>query len=175
MIGLPRLSIARLAGLMAAAMAVGLLGMAMVGALVIVEIDDVTARWQKFDVEAITKLDALADLRLEMGIGSVVDYLHQYLDHHDDAHRAQLEESLRLARANLDAYRLAGRVSATEEQSLADVAAVLDHITAAAPDKAGDAGGVSDADLQSAAQSLAALDRVISENSAALSQAMSTG
>jgi diguanylate cyclase (GGDEF)-like protein len=157
-----RPSIARLANLMAGAMAVGLLGMVLIGALVIAEIDDATSRWQKYEIEAITKLDALADLRIEVGVGSVVDYLHQYQEHRDEARKARLEESLRLARANLDAYRLAGRTTAAEEKSLAEVSSALDLI-------AEQSGG--EAVLESATQSLANLDRVISETNSALAEA----
>jgi len=47
----------------------------------------------------------LADLRIQVGVGSVIDYAHQYQLHHDQAHLNQMQEGLRLASANLDAYR----------------------------------------------------------------------
>ena len=157
-----RYSIAYLANLMAGAMTVGLLAMSLIGALVIAAIDDATSRWQKYEIEAITKLDALAELRIEVGVGSVVDYLHQYQEHPDAAHKAQFDESLRLARANLEAYRLAGATRPAEEKSLAEVSAALDRISA---------GSGGEEVLQSATQSLMDLDREISETNSALAEA----
>ena len=172
---LRRASIFQLANLMVAAMAIGLAGLVVIGAAVIAEIEEVAARWQKYEIEAITKLDALADLRIEVGVGSLIDNLHQYRLHRDEAHRGQLEESLRLARANLDAYRLTGGLSESEELALTQVTAVLDHLGEGIaadrlPPEESDQG-----ELQDAALSLSSLDRMISESNSALSQSTLDG
>ena len=113
---------------MAVAMGLGLGGLVIIGVAVVLEIDDVTERGEKYQVEAITKLESLAELRNQIGLGSVVDQLHQYQTSPDSAHAAQLAESLRLARTNLDAYRLAGQTTPAEEQALAQVSGALDLI-----------------------------------------------
>ena len=154
---------------MSAAMAVGLLTILLIGVAVIAEIDDVTGRWQKYELEATTKLDALSDLRIQVGVGSVIDFAHQYQLHRDKAHLDKLEEGLRLARANLDAYRLVGPLTQKEDQALNDVSAALDSLTS----QMGDAVMSIDdtpADLEAAAQSLARLDGFIAQTTAALAQ-----
>ena len=157
-----RPSVAQLANIMAGAMAVGLLGMVVVGSVVIEEIDGVTARFQKYELEASNKLDSLAELRIEVGVGSVIDNLHQYQEHRDEAHLGRLQESLRLARANLGAYRASGPITESEEASLKNISSALDAV---------DAGTGGEAALEDAAQSLDNLDRVIAAASTNLSQA----
>lgn len=125
-----RLSIGQLGAVMSAAMAVGLLTMLVIGIAVIAEIDDVTSSWQKYELEATTKLDALSDLKIQVGVGSVIDFAHQYQLHHDKAHLDQLQEGLRLAGANLDAYRRVGTVTPQEDQALNEVGAALDSLSA---------------------------------------------
>jgi len=153
---------------MAVAMGLGLGGLVIIGVAVVLEIDDVTERGEKYQVEAITKLESLAELRNQIGLGSVVDQLHQYQTSPDSAHAAQLAESLRLARTNLDAYRLAGQTTPAEEQALAQVSGALDLI--------GDGSilpppATNLADLQAAGQSLGTLDRLISASNTALAEA----
>ncbi len=165
------MSIGQLGAVMSGAMAVGLLTMLAIGIAVIAEIDDVTGRWQKYELEATTKLDALSDLRIQVGVGSVIDFAHQYQLHRDAIHLARLQEGLRLARANLDAYRLVGPVTPQEDQALNEVAAALDSLTAQVMQ-----GGtmlIDDvpADLEASAESLAHLDTLIAQSTAALSQA----
>ncbi|HMA51516.1 MAG TPA: diguanylate cyclase, partial [Magnetospirillaceae bacterium] len=165
-----RLSIGQLGAVMSGAMAVGLLTMLVIGIAVIAEIDDVTGRWQKYELEATTKVEALSELRIQVGVGSVIDYAHQYQLHHDKMHLDQLQEGLRLARANLDAYRLAGTVTPQEDQALNDVGTALDSLSA----RVGAGGNLSiddtPADLEASAQSLARLDSFIAQSSASLSQ-----
>ena len=166
-----RLTIVELRAVMSLAMAVGLVTMAVIGVAVILEIDQVTGRWQKYELEATTKLDALADLRIQVGVGSVIDYAHQYQLHRDQAHLNQMQEGLRLARANLDAYRLVGTLTTQEDQALNEVATALDNLGTQIA--AGSGGTIDDspADLQAAAQSLARLDGFIAESSTSLAQA----
>ena len=165
-----RLSIGQLGAVMSAAMAVGLLTMMVIGIVVIAEIDDVTGRWQKYELEATTKLDALSELRIQVGVGSVIDFAHQYQLHHDKPHLDQLQEGLRLARANLDAYRLVGTVTQQEDQALTEVGTALDSLSARVV--AGGNLSIDDtpADLEASAQSLARLDGYIAQSTASLSQ-----
>ncbi|HMA50061.1 MAG TPA: EAL domain-containing protein [Magnetospirillaceae bacterium] len=165
------LSIVQLGAAMSSAMAVGLLTMLVIGIAVIFEIDQVSDRWQKYELEATTKFESLSDLRIQVGVGSVIDYAHQYQLHRDQAHLNQLQEGLRLARANLDAYRLVGTVTPQEDQALTEVATALDNL--ANQMTAGGTVSIDDspADLQAAAQSLARLDGFIAESSSALAQA----
>ncbi len=167
-----RLSVGQLGATMSVAMAAVLLSMLVIGIAVTFEIDQVTERWQKYELEATTKLDALADLRIQVGVGSVIDYAHQYQLHHDQMHLNQLQDGLRLARANLDAYRLVGTLTQQEDTALTEVATALDTLSnQMMPD--GSTGAIDDSppDLQAAAQSLARLDGFIAESTTALAQA----
>jgi len=166
-----RLSIGQLGAVMSVAMAVGLLTMLVIGIAVIAGIDDVSNRWQKYELEATTKLDALADLRIQVGVGSVIDFAHQYQLHHDKAHLEQLQEGLRLAHANLDAYRLVGNVTQQEDQALNEVSAALDSLSARI--EGGGAMSIEDtpADLEASAQSLARLDGFLAQSTTSLTQA----
>jgi diguanylate cyclase (GGDEF)-like protein len=166
-----KLSIVQLGVTMSSAMAVGLLAMLVIGIGVIVEIDQVTDRWQKYELEATTKLEALSDLRIQVGVGSVIDYAHQYQLHRDQAHLNQMQEGLRLARANLDAYRLVGTLTPQEDQALNDVSTALDNLANQVMEGTSTTLDDSPADLQSAAQSLARLDGFIAESSSSLAQA----
>jgi diguanylate cyclase (GGDEF)-like protein len=165
-----RLSIVQLGAVMSGAMAVGLLIMLVIGVAVSVEINDVTSNWQKYELEATTKLEALSDLRIQVGVGSVMDYAHQYQLHRDEAHLNRLAEALRLARANLDAYRLVGTLTQQEDQALTEVAAALDAMSLRISD--GDLMSIDDAplDLEAAAQSLSGLDGFIAASSTSLAQ-----
>ena len=156
---------------MSVAMGVGLLTLLVIGLSVIFEIDQVTDRWQKYELEATTKLDALADLRIQVGVGSVIDYAHQYQLHHDQAHLNQMQEGLRLANANLDAYRRVDTLTPQEDQALNEVATALDNLSNQM--MGGGTASVDDspADLQAAAQSLARLDGFIAESTTSLAQA----
>ncbi len=156
---------------MSAAMGVGLLTLLVIGVSVIFEIDQVTDRWQKYELEATTKLDALADLRIQVGVGSVIDYAHQYQLHRDQAHLNQMQEGLRLARANLDAYRLVGTLTPQEDQALTEVATALDNLANQMMGSATASIDDSPPDLQAAAQSLARLDGFIAESTTSLAQA----
>jgi len=156
---------------MSAAMGVGLLTLLVIGVSVIFEIDQVTDRWQKYELEATTKLDALADLRIQVGVGSVIDYAHQYQLHRDQAHLNQMQEGLRLARANLDAYRLVGTLTPQEDQALTEVATALDNLANQMMGSGTASVDDSPPDLQAAAQSLARLDGFIAESTTALAQA----
>ncbi len=166
-----RLSINQLGAVMSVAMAIGLVIMMVIGIAVILEIDDVTGNWQKYELEATTKLEALSDLRIQVGVGSVIDYAHQYQLHHDQMHHDQLIEGLRLARANLDAYRLVGTLTQQEDQSLNDVAAALDALASKVTDGNHMAIDDTPVDLQAAAESLARLDSLIAASSTSLAQA----
>ncbi len=166
-----KLSIVQLGATMSGAMALGLLTMLVIGVAVIFEIDQVTDRWQKYELEATTKLDALSDLRIQVGVGSVIDYAHQYQLHRDQAHLNQMQEGLRLARANLDAYRLVGTLTPQEDQALTEVATALDNLANQMMGSPGASIDDSPADLQAAAQSLARLDGFIAESTSSLAQA----
>ena len=166
-----RLSIVQLRAVMSVSMAAGMVTLLVIGLSVVFEIDQVTDRWQKYELEATTKLDALADLRIQVGVGSVIDFAHQYQLHHDQAHLNQMQEGLRLAKANLDAYRLVGTLSSQEDQALNEVASALDSLGVQV--MSGNAISIDDspAELQAATQSLARLDGLIAASSTSLAQA----
>ncbi len=142
-----------------------------IGIAVIAEIDDVTGRWQKYELLATTKLDALADLRIQVGVGSVIDFAHQYQLHHDKPHLDQLQEGLRLAAANLDAYRRVDTTTEQEDQALSEVAAALESLTAQVNEGGNMSIDDTPADLEASAQSLARLDSFIAQSTSSLAQA----
>ena len=176
-------TIAGLTAVLAVALVLTIVATLGIGVRLMLGIEDVSARWEQYDLEAATKADALSELRGLIGTGSVIDYFHQYQRQKDPEQRRLVEEKLRLIGANIDAYRNSGDASADEEQALGTLEAALPKLAPApaAPAKPIPAKSASpknakpDFDVAALSASLGALNMELSESRARLTESNRDG
>ncbi len=169
-----RTSIAALARWLAVSLVVAVAAMLTIGTLLTLEIGDVSKRWHVYELEAATKADTLSELRGLVGVGSLTDRIHDYQVDKTESQRDLVLESLRLARANLGAYRDVGVTTPAEASALARMEGALDRIEASLPDIArsdGPDAGRDRSDLGEAAAALVTLNAELSGSSSRLTQA----
>lgn len=175
----PGMTIAKLAAGVALLMALAMAGLIGIGMTLFADVWTVSDRWQAYEVEAGTKTDALSELRALFGLGGLVDHYHEFQMSGTPDDLTAVKESLRLVRANLDAYRSVGASSTQEEAAIAELFQTLDRMEAKLQ-MIGDgfAHGQSQAeiisatriDLEPAAQALKSLDGELSRLSSQLTQ-----
>lgn len=160
------MTIAGLALGLAASMVLMVVGMVGIGSTLMLDIEDVITHWETYDVEVTTRADALSALRGIIGADSLIDRLQRYQHEKGRGQYRQVAESVRLARANLDAYRNSGAAGEAEEKELETIGDALAALDATLPKAGGDPTG----ELMRMSSALAMLDQELSASRARLGQ-----
>ncbi|MGQ9367007.1 EAL domain-containing protein [Azospirillum sp. ST 5-10] len=172
----PRLTVARSALLLAAALVVCLAVMLAVGVQLMRGMAAVADGWRDYDLQAATKSDALSELRGHLGLGGVIDRYREAEASAAGAGRAALERALTLARANLGIYRDITPPNPDEARAIAAIAAFLDAIQVQMTDAAAAISDEAfDACRRDAVAGLAALNGQLSVRRAGLTAATLNG
>jgi methyl-accepting chemotaxis protein len=178
------LTIERLTWVMTTALATALALVIIVGVLLSGGMAAVSARWQDYDLGAATKADALSDLKGSLGLGGVIQLYRDFQVAGGAERRAKVEDSLGLAKANLDVYRSLGALSADENKAIDTIATYLTSVAAALPkiDAAFAANGqpmqilgATEIDATAAVEAMAALSRSLATARNALTTANGEG
>jgi len=174
------MSITKLSAVILSVLAAAMMAMGLIGAKLVTESSLVSQRWQTYELESATKADALSELRGLIGLGGVIDHFHEYQLLGDEPHRQALLESLRLTRANLDAYRTVGPTSPAEDSALDNIASDMNRLEATLPRIAAQHAAKlspleilrgNHADLSASAAALNLMNLELSRSSALLTQA----
>ncbi|MEI8393840.1 MAG: diguanylate cyclase, partial [Rhodospirillaceae bacterium] len=128
-----KLTIARLALVMVAALFVVLAVLGSVGFQLMRGMQGIAESWTAYDLGAASKADALSELRAYMGMGGVVDLFHDYQITGQPGRCPEIERAIAGARANLAVYRDLSPPTPEEKRAIADIAGTLDNFAARLP------------------------------------------
>ncbi len=174
------LTIARLAVVMVVALVIVLAVLATVSTQLMRGMENVVDSWTAYDKGAASKADALSELRVNMGMGGVVDLFHEYQMTGRSPLYPDIERAIARTRAKLDVYRELSPPTPEEKRAIADIARTLDIFAARLPQLAAqiragrpahEVARETAVDIGPAVNALGVLDAQLSHDRAALTAA----